>query len=1403
MQALGNIPPSEYNALYDIYNATNGADWIWTASLGNEWTFTDNANPCAEAWQGIICFNTTGPNNVLSITLSEMNLVGTIPSSVGAFRQLVVLDLDTNEIYGDIPDSVYTLTNLNALILDYNIIGGTLSSNVSNLTQLENLGLYTNQMTGTIPNSIGTLSMLVYASLGINQFEGTIPASIGNLPKVQYVYVDNNRLTGPLPPFFINAANILYFDFSDNELDGSLPASYGNMRSIIQISFFSNYLTGTIPASFAGLSTVQNLILGENDLSGPFPPYLGSFTSLFFVDVSFNHLNSTIPTDIGNVAGLKRLYGFNNLLSGTIPPSMINMNLLTFIGLYENQLTGPIPPFGYLPQLEYFELDNNQLSGPIPNTFNFPLMYIFDLSHNVLTGTVPSSFASMTSVVFFYFGTNLLTGTLPSILFTVNPELYGLDINSNQLTGTLPAATHSMTPIFQYFNAFNNLITGTLPESFGTLTTLQFLFMYYNQLTGTIPNSFSGMTYMEQLDLSYNLLTGSIPTNLGNVPFMQFLELETNLLTGPIPASVSQMLYLLVLILSDNRLSGSLEPVFNSSIQIELATVVLNNNQLTGSIPEELFRLQKLNSFTGVSNCFEGKFPANMCNATTLNSLALDGLSSASNCRNTLFPGLSSSYIVTSSVSSTVPECLFNMPVLTTLHLSGNGLTGSLPDVQINPLLIDLALSHNVLTGTIPARYQRRRWYNLDLSYNRFTGSLLSEFQSVHLNKTYYDLLSNVTGLNITAGTAQSSLSLENNRLSGRLPRTVKNMQNVSVLGSNVFSCDLQETNLPAHDSGRANYQCGSDSFNVPFYIWLINTLLLFGVTLLMWRYRMAIEAFLGLDYALGNINKWQNALQVHQATLDPARRLVTFQAVLDLSRFICVVGAHCTLYIVVILLPLYTVSSVYSGTLLHQYAWTVSAAYLTGDTVTALLFVALAGLVALAAFGYSRFCREHSVYIITLVRNSLRRSNHKKYKVPSIRTVLIYGGFICLNLIAVVGANVAYVYVAIYGKNDVLLIAQLSLSCFKLFWNRFFSVYLIRWTARLKSMTEQRTTGNSVDTADTSASGRTPGDRNSFVTLQLFVSLLNNIAVPCLAVAGISPSCFYNLFVGAPTINTQYTYQFCTLVDGAVCATSAVGELYMAYKPPFTYNYQCSSSFITYYAPTFVFMCIMRAFLSPLLQWVLYYLHRDATPGTQWHKLLDSVILMSLRPVTSAADIRIDVYRPYFDANQMLLSLFTYTGLLLTFGAVFPPVALALLFTLVSVLYFNQLQVGRLLCIAVERGLLEYADVIEAESRRAGFLSVLSRVVWMLITVSCWFYTLFLFDTLGDAVGFDGAYWVLIVVPLLPLAAYLLFSICTSVRRRDETSTADASVDDKVTTHNVLQTQSGSRPSEMEMARM
>jgi hypothetical protein len=575
----------------------------------------------------------------------------------------------------------------------------------------------------------------------------------------------------------------------------------------------------------------------------------------------------------------------------------------------------------------------------------------------------------------------------------------------------------------------------------------------------------------------------------------------------------------------------------------------------------------------------------------------------------------------------------------------------------------------------------------------------------------------------------------------------------VSVLGSNVFSCNIEDSNVPKHDKGRKNYQCGSASFNIPFYVWLSLVSTTTMSVLIVWRYHAVFERYVGVHYAMHHLHKWATVLESHRDIVSDDR-VKSYRSVMELSAALCKIAAQCAVYIVLVLAPLYAGMSTSYGTLLHQYAWTVSAAYLTGWVPAILMLVCLLGLLVMLLAGFTQYLKVHHHSREVTHRDSSARS--------TALVMLIYAMFLGMNLVVVVGVNTAYVLIAIYGPNDVQLLSQLVMSGFKLFWNWFFSVYLIRWTAQLEALVRPIT---DASTAPRSAEAE-------FVTLQMAVALVNNIAIPCLVVAGISPSCFYNVFVVAPKITSIYTYETCAFVYGSTCLAFEPGEIGTSYNPPFTYNYQCSSSFITYYAPTFVLLCLMSAFASPVAQFALLQLHRRAAPRTRWFALLDYVLSRNLKPIIPGKPARVNVFSPFFDANQLLLLLFTYLGLLLTFGAVFPPVALALLVTLLAVLYLNKLKVGRFLCQALEQNQLDYVDAVEAESGRSGFLPVLERAVWMLVTVSCWFYTLFLFDTLGDAVGFAGAYWVLIVMPLMPVVLYVLWRAWKSVHasRVDQT---------------------------------
>jgi hypothetical protein len=425
-------------------------------------------------------------------------------------------------------------------------------------------------------------------------------------------------------------------------------------------------------------------------------------------------------------------------------------------------------------------------------------------------------------------------------------------------------------------------------------------------------------------------------------------------------------------------------------------------------------------------------------------------------------------------------------------------------------------------------------------------------------------------------------------------------------------------------------------------------------------------------------------------------------------------------------------------------------------------------------------------------------------------RTFCVYTLFILTNAIVVGGVNAAYVYVAIYGSSSVLFVSQLALSCFKLFWNRFFSIYLIRWTTRwfdgdgINDVVRMQT---SLDSSQSLPSVESAAAE--FASLQVLVALLNNIAIPCLIVAVVSPSCFYNVFVAPPQVNTQYNFRSCGLVYDGKCVGFDSTPVYISYDPPFAYSYQCSSSIITYYGPAFVILCIVRTFATPALQLCLFGLYVDATAGTWWQKTLLGVVPRIMRPIAAKLTLsdekeapKIHIYQPYLDANQLILSMITYCGILMTFGVVFPPVAVAIVVTMGSVLYYTKLKTGRFICCALDIDRLDLLRVLEEESKQAGFFSVVERALWMVITTSCLFYTLFLFDTLGDSVGFSGAYWVLIVMPLLPLGLYLgyllsamiLRGLCSRVHSVDANhcATDDGKLPAGVSTVNVLHTSNG-----------
>lgn len=1093
------------------------------------------------------------------------------------------------------------------------------------------------------------------------------------------------------------------------------------------------------------------------------------------IELDNRNLVGTVPESIGNFTYLTSINVPDNKINGTIPSSVATLSSLTRFGFTKNNLTGTLPEFfGTLSSLEYIGLEYNSMSGHIPDMFNncTELRFLL-LQANNFSGPVPLLEGPFPYLVSLYMGYNSLTGTIPPSLGWLTSLDY-VDLDSNYLVGSIPDSFANLTQLF-FLGVHDNLLTGTLPEFISTLQRLQYLYLDDNFFTGTLPTNYSTLSSLRFFQAHTNLLHGTIPDEYGDLHEMRFLYLQNNLLSGTIPQSFSRMRFLGSILLQSNRFSGPLTGVFNSTLQTHLNTIQVSSNQLTGDLPSEIFNMRLLVNFVAVSNCFHGSLPDNICNAELLSTLALDGLRTASSCRDTIFPGVSSAYTTSNKFGGTVPICLFTLQFLNTLHLSGNGLTGTLPgNLDITDSLIDLSLSHNILSGDIPKNIQNRDWYNLDLSYNRFGGQLNDQFFHLQRNFTFHFQVDGLL-LNSTESNEEASLYLEDNRLSGEVPDSIRDLGNISMLSGNLFSCLYDKSDLPHHDNGRGTYQCGSNSFNIPYYTWMCFTGALCFLAFVLWYYRQHLDRYTGFITTIEICRRWVAVLDLTQkCNEEHQEKLKNVSYIAIVGDVICKVSVWCTIFTCAALIPFYGLISHTHGTHAHEYTYTASAIFITGDLTFGCLLVLfcllLVVMVQTFLFYIRRFDHIHESLLddlISINRNmflgeiarqdsttaldsngdrpssqslsantssTIARQQQEASKFERISVCIAY---FLLSGTVVLGVNVAFVYVALYQNTVVLLIAQVLLSFFKVIWNVLCAPYLIQWTSNYLS---------SEATAHRKAS------RTGFFSLQLFVSLFNNIGIPCLVVAVIDPNCLYSILVPANTETSSFLYPECGNygVLGCVALVPAISS--STYSPPFKYSYQCSASFVTYYSPTFVYVCFVATFISPLVQVAAHKVHAWLPRYTLLFRMLDYFLPPALKPVEMDKPIIREVFNPIFDANLVLISLLTYLGIMLTFGAVFPPLGVALAVNIIAVAYFEKAKIGRFIGLIIDSGRLGYLDVIEQECQGMGSIFKLRQAMWMLITFSFAFYSVFLFDTLGNTIGIGRAIWVLLVVPFAPL---------------------------------------------------
>ncbi|CAI9108037.1 OLC1v1007547C1 [Oldenlandia corymbosa var. corymbosa] len=313
-------------------------------------------------------------------------------------------------------------------------------------------------------------------------------------------------------------------------------------------------------------------------------------------------------------------------------------------------------------------------------------------------------------------------------------RLFKLDRN-----GSLPVELWNLTSL-QTLNLEKNYFRGPLPAAISQLTRLQHLNLSFNSLSGQLPKELGLLTDLRVLSIGINNFTGSFPSELGNLIRLTEINFDSAGIRGVIPPSFARLRNLSTIRGSDNQLTGQI-PDFIGKWSL-LRVLRLQGNSFQGTIPSSFSNLTSLtdlriSDLTQENGSYSLEFIRNM---KSLNTLVL---------RNNNASGSIPSYIGElqnlqhldlsfNSFSGHIPESLFNVANLTHISLGNNNLTGSLPQ-QKSSHLQNIDLSYNELSGSFPS-WTNDQNLKLNLVANNFT---LSDLGSSSLPPGLYCLQRN------------------------------------------------------------------------------------------------------------------------------------------------------------------------------------------------------------------------------------------------------------------------------------------------------------------------------------------------------------------------------------------------------------------------------------------------------------------------------------------------------------------------------------------------------------------------------------------------------------------------------------------------------------------------------------
>lgn len=177
-----------------------------------------------------------------------------------------------------------------------NRLKGQIPQTINGLTKLKKLVLGNNDIS-FLPETIGDLNELVELNISNNKIN-KIPSSLGKLSNLEILKLSYNQITGEIPNHLTNLSKLKILDFFSNQLTGNLPKDFTNLVSLEELYLTANRINGELPADIDKLSNLKKIRLESNKFLGKIPSNISKLNNLEFAWLEYNNFEGCFSQEL-------------------------------------------------------------------------------------------------------------------------------------------------------------------------------------------------------------------------------------------------------------------------------------------------------------------------------------------------------------------------------------------------------------------------------------------------------------------------------------------------------------------------------------------------------------------------------------------------------------------------------------------------------------------------------------------------------------------------------------------------------------------------------------------------------------------------------------------------------------------------------------------------------------------------------------------------------------------------------------------------------------------------------------------------------------------------------------------------------------------------------------------------